>query len=268
VYGVHHVLMETVTIPVPSWNMYCLGVDLTSSTVSFSVNRNITVPSLSVPGLNTPSSIILNSKIFVANEMFGNVNIYSQALASVDPTSAGNALPWTPSDWKYNSSNSNNSPIVMEEAALVLGTPKPPVLTLVASMTMSDAANRCTTLGKAQLPDPINIQDWRVLYNYSNRQLGPNFLGYLDVWLPYTSLYENSNKSDYSSVYIPGKKVETSLWAPNQPSPGAPCLHCTWEGCIDDDCDLELDASICTFPSRIQMLQLRGLCMKSFIGNK
>ena len=77
----------------------------------------------------------------------------------------------------------------------------------------------------------------------------------------------NSNSSGYTSIYVPGKVMSPGLWSPGQPSPGEACTHCTLTGCQDDPCELELAVHLCKFINVKPLLQLRGLCKRSLIGN-
>jgi hypothetical protein len=104
VYGTRHALTEKSLFVLPSWNLYCLSLDLAASLVSFSINGVASGTALSVPNLSTPASVILNSRITVSNEMFTWVNVYSLPLATAVSTNPGNELAWAASDWTYSSS--------------------------------------------------------------------------------------------------------------------------------------------------------------------
>ncbi len=103
-YGTRHALTEKSLFVLPSWNLYCLSLDLAASLVAFSINGVASGTALSVPNLSTPVSVILNSRITVSNEMFSWVNIYNLPLATAVSTNPGNELAWAASDWTYSSS--------------------------------------------------------------------------------------------------------------------------------------------------------------------
>jgi len=267
VYGVNYVLAMNVLMVIPSWNQFCLNLNISASTVSLSVNRNNTVVAMPISGLFSPAAIILNSRISVTSEMFSNVNLYNQSLGSIDYTAPGNILAWDVSDWKYNTSIANVSSVIQKETAEVLGNPTFTYLMMSASLTMAEAVNICTNFGQGNLPDPVNLLDWQKLLNYTTGQQGPSFNAYPDVWFPYTSPFMNSNSSSFYFINNSSKNIDSSLWAASQPSRGDSCVHCTWKGCFDDDCDTYLDSNICTFSSNVPIFQLRGLCQNSLIGN-
>ncbi len=271
VYGINRVLATGVYFTFPSWNQYCLAMDLNTGLVSLSVNGNLTANSVLINGLSKSTSIILNSKIFVTNEMFGWVNIYSQALAQVDPSSAGTAVAWLVSDWKYTASVGNGTikPVASLPKWVVLAGKDLQMVTVLAPQNFDTAVTTCNNLGSGGLlPDPANIQAWTALLNSTAVLLGPSWTGWLDLWLPYTSTKVNSNSSDYFSVYAPGKRMDSSLWGAGQPSPGKACVHCSYSGCFDDNCAMNLGTTLCQFPGSKPVLQLRGLCMKSRLGNQ
>jgi hypothetical protein len=96
--------------------------------------------------------------------------------------------------------------------------------------------------------------------------MGPKSTLYV---LTYCFRAGNTQGSGFTSAYTPGKKVDSTLWGPGQPSSEEPCMHCTWDGCSDDACDTELDSHVCEYPvGGLPVLQLRGLCKKSKIGRK
>ena len=116
------------------------------------------------------------------------------------------------------------------------------------------------------MADPANLVVWRALLNSSASLLGQS-LSSLDAWIPYTAATANSNSSGYTSIYVPGKVMSPGLWSPGQPSSGEACTHCTLTGCQDDPCELELAVHLCKFINVKPLLQLRGLCKRSLIGN-
>ncbi len=156
-------------------------------------------------GLAKSTGIILNSKILVTNEMFGWVNIYSQALASVNPTTPGNALAWLATDWTFPASLPN--PRSTFAQAEVLGANTTGLLAVPAALSFPDAVTTCTMLGGATLADPQNLADLQGMLNASALLLlGLNSSSSLDVWIPYRTAVTNSNSSGYISIYSPGNR--------------------------------------------------------------
>jgi hypothetical protein len=261
---VNRILADNVFVTFPSWKQYCLGLDLATSTLSFSINGNITLNGVSVPNLSTAASIILNCKLVITSEMFSYVNIHSLALTKVDPTAVGSALAWQASDWSYPATTS--SPLTRLAKTEVLGKEAPRLVIVPAVLAFNDALTTCTILGQGTLPDPVDLVDWKGLLNASAILLGQTDQSSLDAWIPYTAKTPNSNSSGYTSIYVPGKVMNSLLWSAGQPSPGEACAHCSPAGCQDDPCDLELPIHLCRFTAGKPMLQLRGLCKKSQIG--
>ena len=145
VYGVNHILTDNVYLTFPSWNQYCLGLDLTTSTVSFSFNGNMTATALPIPSLSTTSSIILNSKLVMTSEMFSFVNIHSLALAKVDPTAVGSALAWLAADWSV--TNSPTLTLTSLAKTEILGKGSSQLIAVPAVLNFADAVTTCTILG-------------------------------------------------------------------------------------------------------------------------
>ena len=264
VYGVNHILTDNVYLTFPSWNQYCLGLDLTTSTVSFSVNGNMTATALPIPSLSTTSSIILNSKLVMTSEMFSFVNIHSLALAKVDPAAVGSALAWLAADWS--NPNSGTNPVTSWAKAEILGIDGRRLLVVPAVLNFADAVTTCTNLGQGTLVDPANLLDWKALLGLAAGQLGPNWTDPLAMWIPYTST--TGKGGSFSSVYTAGKAMSGLLWSPGEPSAGEACVHCSAAGCEDDPCTLEMAVHVCEFLTSRPLLQLRGLCEKSSIGRK
>ena len=263
-YGTRHILSETNYLFLPTWKQYCLGLDLTSSTVSFAINGLIMVSSLAMPGLSKAASIILNSKLVMTSEMFSFVNIHSLALAKVDPTTVGSALAWLAADWS--NPNLGTNPVTIWAKAEILGKDGRRLLVVPAVLNFADAVTTCTNLGQGTLVDPANLLDWKALLGLAAGQLGPNWTDPLAMWIPYTST--TGKGSSFSSVYTAGKAMSGLLWSPGEPSAGEACVHCSAAGCEDDPCTLEMAVHVCEFLTSRPLLQLRGLCEKSNIGRK
>jgi hypothetical protein len=85
----------------PGFNSYCIGVDLTASTVGLSVNGIILVNSFFIKLLNYDNALLLSSTLLVYNEMFTLVNIYSTNLAAAvaAKNGPGQILDWNAANW-------------------------------------------------------------------------------------------------------------------------------------------------------------------------
>ena len=85
----------------PGFNCYCIGLDLTTSTLSFSVNGVTQATNIYSKELNHANALILSSKIMIYNEMFSLVNIYDTDLvtALAAKNGPGKILAWDVTRW-------------------------------------------------------------------------------------------------------------------------------------------------------------------------
>jgi hypothetical protein len=85
----------------PGFNSYCIGVDLSASTVGLSVNGVILVNSFPIKVLNYANALLLSSTLLVYNEMFTLVNIYNTNLAAAvaAKNGPGQILAWNAANW-------------------------------------------------------------------------------------------------------------------------------------------------------------------------
>ena len=88
-------------IYIPGFNSYCLSVDLTTSTVGFSVNGVTQAANIYIKELNYANALLLSSKIMVYNEMFSLVNIYDTDLATAVAANngPGQLMAWNVANW-------------------------------------------------------------------------------------------------------------------------------------------------------------------------
>ena len=99
-----YVLATMQYIYAPGWNLYCIAVNLTSFSVSLSVNGAMVKKDFYIKELNSPSAYLLNNTLIVNNEMFSMVNIYDTDLATASAAAIDNKpgkyLSWDPDSWK------------------------------------------------------------------------------------------------------------------------------------------------------------------------
>ena len=95
----------------PGWNLYCIAVNLTSYSVSLSVNGAIVTKDIYIKVLNSQSAYLLNNTLIVNNEMFSMVNIYDTDLATASAAAINNKpgkyLSWDPDRWRQNMGSIN-----------------------------------------------------------------------------------------------------------------------------------------------------------------
>ena len=96
-------LLSNDQIDIPSWYRLCIGIDLSTSKITSSVNGNINSTVVTVKSISDPTKSLSSTKIMIIAELFSEFNIYSKPINLIVPSSSGDLLAWNISQWEKDS---------------------------------------------------------------------------------------------------------------------------------------------------------------------
>jgi hypothetical protein len=113
------------------------------------------------------------------------------------------------------------------------------------------------------LADYSNMAEFRAAFNRTASKI--NQTKYLNMWIPYKR--QNAVNLTYTSVYNNKTKlINPDMWGGSTPSPGDECVHCYYDMCTDDSCELQVRTHICNFPAGAPVTKLQGFCSDTLLG--